>query len=490
MSTVFAERPSFFEGQYLGADDLQAFLKYAREYDARHLLGAHTWGIVAGIELAEGVSPTGEVEYFLTPGVAVDGYGRLLVVTTPYKLTTDLFAQQPSGTVNVWVRYEETPFSGTRASFQSCECSDAFARVAESVVVEVGPRVTVDQRESGVVVDDQSFVDAREALGNPLPNQPLACDGSVAAQTFPDAEARSLWLIPVGQVPWNKVSSSLLTSTEADKKASLIFRRVAGLVTGHIYPTSGVIRLRPRWSTRQAGVSTDQTCALSAIKEADLVTCNGQLNFRELIWLEGNSRFTGDARLYGSRLEFQEPQGTDYLKSGVPLALSRRPDRNEHGPDTPLDDRCRHVGERPSAERPQEHRLVGPRRVEHEMEEHPDGDAQPPSPPESLPDREPHGERQGDHRQHQGLERADADRHLDQRQHRPERDDAVVDRRAPEDHPHDRHTAGGEPDQHPRCVEPRKRARAAAPEVIEPEVIERGCGRTRGRGGPRRAARA
>lgn len=43
MSTVFAERPSFFEGQYLGADDLEAFLKYAREYDARHLLGAHTW---------------------------------------------------------------------------------------------------------------------------------------------------------------------------------------------------------------------------------------------------------------------------------------------------------------------------------------------------------------------------------------------------------------------------------------------------------------
>ena len=330
MSTVFAERPSFFEGQYLGADDLEAFLKYAREYDARHLLGAHTWGIVAGIDLVEGSSPTGEVEYFLTPGVAVDGYGRLLVVTTPYKLTTDLFAQQPSGTVNVWIRYEETPFSGTRAGFQSCECSDAFARVAESVVVEVGPRATIDQRESGVVVGDLTFVDAREALGDPLSDRPLACDGSVAAQTFPDAETRSLWLIPVGQVPWNKASDSLLASTEADKKASLIFRRVAGLVTGHIYPASGVIRLRPRWSARQAGVSTDQICALRAIKEADLVTCNGQLSFREMIWLEGHSRFAGDARLYGTRLEFQETQGTDYLNGGVPLALRRRADRNEH----------------------------------------------------------------------------------------------------------------------------------------------------------------
>ncbi len=330
MSTVFAERPSFFEGQYLGADDLEAFLKYAREYDARHLLGAHTWGVVAGIDLVEGSSPTGEVEYFLTPGVAVDGYGRQLVVTTPYKLTTDLFAQQVSGTVNVWLRYEETPFSGTRAGFQSCECSDGFARVAESVVVEVGPRPTIDQRESGVVVDDVTFVDAREALGNPLPDQSLACDGSVAAQAFPSAETRSLWLIPVGQVPWNKAGNSLLASTEADRRASLIFRRVAGLVTGHIYPASGVIRLRPRWSARQAGVSTDQICASGAIKEADLVTCNGHLSFREMIWLEGHSRFTGDARLYGSRLEFQETQGTDYLDGGVPLALRRRPDRNEH----------------------------------------------------------------------------------------------------------------------------------------------------------------
>ena len=51
MSMVYAERPSFFNGQYLGAEDLEAFLRYAREQEARHLLGSHTWGIVAGIDL-------------------------------------------------------------------------------------------------------------------------------------------------------------------------------------------------------------------------------------------------------------------------------------------------------------------------------------------------------------------------------------------------------------------------------------------------------
>ena len=270
------------------------------------------------------------MEYFLTPGIAVDGYGRLIVVTASYKLTTDLFAQQPSGTVDVWIRHDESPFSGTRVAFQVCECSDAFARVAESFVVEAGPRNTVGVRESGIVLGDDTFTDAREALGFQLASQPLACDGSVAAQTFPGEEDRDLWLIPVGQVPWDKTAGELLAASEADQKGSRIFRRQAGLVTEYIYPAGGVIRLRPRWSARQPGVSTDQICKEGDIKEADLVTCGGELTFRELIWLEGHARFKGDARIYGARLEFQETAGTDYLGGGVPLAIRRRLDRNEH----------------------------------------------------------------------------------------------------------------------------------------------------------------
>jgi len=331
MSTMFAERPRFYEGQYLGADDLEVFLKYAREYDGRHLLGAHTWGIVAGIELTSITGPAGDVQYLLTPGVAVDGYGRMIVVPAPYPLTSDLFAQQPSGSVNVWIRFDESAFRALRAGYQACDCSDAFERWAESFVVEVGARLTFETRESGVNVGDEFHADAREALGFDLPLQPLACDGAVAAQRFPGEDERSLWLIPVGQVPWQKGNpSQLLAATEADQKASRAFRRQAGLVTEHIYPAGGVIRLRPRWSVRQAGLTTDQICAQSAIVETDLITCDGALAFRELIWLEGATRFSGDARLRGTRLEFQENGGTDYLAGGVPLALQRAPLRNPH----------------------------------------------------------------------------------------------------------------------------------------------------------------
>ncbi|MFM7169413.1 MAG: hypothetical protein ACKOYH_00965 [Cyanobium sp.] len=330
MSTLFAERPSFFEGQYLSAADLEAFLRYSREQDARHRLASHTWGILSGLELvAVPASGGGDVEnYLLTPGVAVDGYGRMLVLMDPFRLTSELFARESSGRVDVWIRLQDTPFAGTRQGFGSCTCDDSYARVAESVVVEVGRRSPISRHQSGVVVGEEAFSDAREALGSLLKNRPLACDGSVAAQAFPEAEESDLWLIPVGQVPWSASPvNAFPMPTEADQKASLMARRIAGLVTGHIFPTSGLIRLRPRW-TQRTSAGIEQDCAGHALQEADLVSCtSGELGFRELIWLEGHSRCTGDVRLYGSRLEFQGPNGTDVLASpapGVPLALRRR----------------------------------------------------------------------------------------------------------------------------------------------------------------------
>src|SRR5262249_37423053 len=52
-----AQRATFYEGQYLGAADLTAVVDYGRVQHARHLLGAHTWGIAMGLELDERPDP-------------------------------------------------------------------------------------------------------------------------------------------------------------------------------------------------------------------------------------------------------------------------------------------------------------------------------------------------------------------------------------------------------------------------------------------------
>jgi hypothetical protein len=42
-------RPTFFEGQYLGSDDLGRAQEYQRGHSRRHALGGHDWGVAAGL---------------------------------------------------------------------------------------------------------------------------------------------------------------------------------------------------------------------------------------------------------------------------------------------------------------------------------------------------------------------------------------------------------------------------------------------------------
>jgi len=343
MSTVFAERPHFFNGEFLDADELQTLVDYLREQSWRHLLGAHTQGIVAGIDLASRTDPSGTPEYFLTPGVAVDGYGRTIVVLNPHRLDPGLFATQPTGLVNVWIRYVEASAGGVRKGFEVCDVTDAYTRVSESFTVEVGLRNTIGQREAGVMVGDLTFGDAREALGNHLPGPPgvgppIACDASVAAQLPPLAGEPDIWLIPVGRVPWTQGAPGTVSApTDTTEAQSMLFRRHAGIVAESIVAANGLLRLRTRWIDRVAGQTNDQLCQAQAPREADLVRCDGRMQPREPIWLDEHVRLRGDARLFGQRIEWQEALGTDYLAGGAPLALRRRPDRNaQNGHDLQL----------------------------------------------------------------------------------------------------------------------------------------------------------
>src|SRR5215470_17097110 len=135
------QRPSFFQGQYLGPEDLTATVEYGRIQQSRHSLGAHTWGIAIGLQLLEKPSPAGnnQVDVFLTPGYAWDGFGRPIVVLAPFKVPTQLFQdiaydasiddKTKSGDVanghlvKVWLRYSESPNQPPASGFETCDNS-------------------------------------------------------------------------------------------------------------------------------------------------------------------------------------------------------------------------------------------------------------------------------------------------------------------------------------------------------------------------------
>ena len=116
MSDAQLLRPRYFQGEYLGPEDLTAAVDHARWARARHDLGAHAWGSAAGLGLREVPALEGGVDVFVEPGYAVDGLGRPLSVAMPTAvplarlqgLNAAVAPGQTSVRVAVWLRYTES----------------------------------------------------------------------------------------------------------------------------------------------------------------------------------------------------------------------------------------------------------------------------------------------------------------------------------------------------------------------------------------------
>lgn len=311
MTDISAVQPSFFEGQYLGADDLAAIVEYLRTGLARHALSARTWGVVAGLELVAGEIAPGEYQVVVTPGVALDGYGRLIVVTAPAEIPAEKLIGIDSGAVKVWIRYAERPVQGARAGYGTCGAEDAYARINETFEIEVGERSGIVDRQSGVSLSGVVVADAREAARASNPDAPLHCDGSVPYQDYPIDDQDSLWLVPLGTVVWRSATSAFDLPTDEQRIAGRLFRRVQGSVAESLYAANGLIRLRGRDTPFDADI--DAACGATSTEARDFLICDGDLKARELVWLEGDTRLTGDLRMFGTRLEFRDAEGRDYI---------------------------------------------------------------------------------------------------------------------------------------------------------------------------------
>ncbi len=318
-------RPDFYEGQYLGADDLDAVVDYHRIQQARHTVGAHTWGIGAGLELRERKLPTGGVDVSILPGIAWDGYGRATVVLAPTRISEDRFVNfqattPPEGQlVKVWLRYAETSSGGPAPGFEVCRPDGQFSRVVEGFAIEVG-EPTVPPHGS-VVVAGRSL-DALKVRSAFLPGAADLFDESVAYQEFPPGGSRPIWLVPVGYVRWLKPvgqpgrlvprNDSGAGGTVPDSDLIRAFRQYIGVVVEAVEAADGLIRLRDR------GKNPDPF--VSHVRPPRTVTDPAKPPENDLVWVEGHLHVLGDARVSGGHLELRDSAGST---AGVPLVLRR-----------------------------------------------------------------------------------------------------------------------------------------------------------------------
>jgi hypothetical protein len=316
------QRPTFVEGQYIGAEDLESIVAYHRARAAEHVLSAHSWGIVSGLELIERPSPGGGVEVWLSPGLATDGYGRPLILRNGTQLGIDQLRGRPSGNYRVWLNHKETARDAIRPGWGVCNCDgEAFSRAAEGYEVLLTGDLRLDERQSGIQYAGVLRADARLALRALDPDGPFVCDAAVAEQAPHPRGARARWLVPVGLVTWDETQNRLVARDQTTLKGSRLARRYAASIAESLYPASGVLRLRQRLAQPAPGTpdsAVDAVCAQAAMRESDLAIVDGRPSFAELVWIEGNLRLLGDQRIWGGRIEFRDGNGGD---SGKPLYL-------------------------------------------------------------------------------------------------------------------------------------------------------------------------
>jgi hypothetical protein len=336
---TYDQRPRFFEGQYLGAEDLMAAVDYARIRDARHSLAAHTWGIATGLHLTEKKLPGGgnAAEVFIEPGNAWDGFGRPIVVLAPYRMPEVLFADfrfdplidadGKGRRIDVWLRYDERRSSPPPPGFAACEGGDERSRVHETFRIVVGARLP-SERHADIKIAGQAATVPAAARLNPAAR--LFYDESAPHQALP-REAIDAWLVPLGLVRWLPEpggpghfvarDDSGSPGTEKDSDVIRRARRYVGAVAEELLAADRVLRLRDRTRSPSAnfrppaGVPTDET------DPAKMPT-------HDLVWVEGAARFEGDVRLVGSKLDLRASDGEE---QGTPLFLRRTGDTGPGG---------------------------------------------------------------------------------------------------------------------------------------------------------------
>jgi len=322
MASAFGERPRFYEGQFLSAADLSTLVDYMRSSEARHALGGHSWGIAIGLQLTERSSPGApkRVEVTLQPGFAWDGFGRPITNARPTRLPEDLFADiaynptvddvAAGGTgrlVQVWLAYSEIKGRDPAPGFETCATDDQASRIDESFRFEIGAQAASRQR-SPVAIGPVN-VDAVQALSRFDPAAPAVWDGSVPHQDFPLTGKPPRWLVPVGYVRWIARDGALGYFAErelapADKASGRIraFRRYIGSVAEYIEAADGAIVLHRR-SEDPTGPHRFANLLAATLDPAALLD--------DLVWVEGNIRIVGDARLCDGRMIWRDGDGRD-----------------------------------------------------------------------------------------------------------------------------------------------------------------------------------
>lgn len=97
------KRPNYFNGKLMTADDFQAEQDYQRDMRWLHNRMLHGYGIVVGLEVGMEEAANGATQITVSPGYALDGWGREIVLPEP----VSIFLPGDRHDLIIYIKYTE-----------------------------------------------------------------------------------------------------------------------------------------------------------------------------------------------------------------------------------------------------------------------------------------------------------------------------------------------------------------------------------------------
>ncbi len=235
------QRPVFYEGQILGALDLEATVEYGRGQEARHERYLHTWGIASGLQLTAKPKQleSGEdyAEVTVSAGLAIDGRGREIIVAEATRLSEDEFDQLNVAITDASALYpvlligSDTVAPAAPFSVGDCAAAEPNRKVENYVITFRGPGENLD----------------------------------LGSQTVPDisagpgvGDASESWMVLLGFVRWNK---DIKKFTGFEVTSEGVGRRYAGVLADEVAARGGklLLRTQPQNQSGKPALLIDET---------------------------------------------------------------------------------------------------------------------------------------------------------------------------------------------------------------------------------------
>ena len=286
-------RVNYFPQQFLRTQDFTQEQAYHMEMRRRHNIAHHVWGIVQGLQLR--VEEDGPV---VLPGMAVDGYGRELILTERRRIAPDEFTHLNTDTLSVFLQYgragsDERPEGYYKICNTAAQTEFYRSEEIPRLVLERADEGTLDPREpDAVAAEDLTFTAARTPPDDPAQRWPVYLGKLIRDRSNPQ---QVLYKVePAGRPAAGLVGEAV---TSPSGRAAL---HLEGKVV-EVTDATGAVRAEVRPSRFKVSLGdAAQGTAGTDLQEHLSITSAGEIDLR------GRARIHGDLRMGGGAIEFRQ----------------------------------------------------------------------------------------------------------------------------------------------------------------------------------------